>query len=94
MREFCVAIKKQNLLFVYAHEIFCVHQQRKNRDIPALHIVQEIGECRGMPTNQGAQLNKTLADREEEMSALLTQCWTHTLCRLENTHIYHPAFLE
>lgn len=73
--------KKPNSPFVCVNEILCVYQQGKGSDITALHVMQEVGECCGMSANQGAQLNKTLTEREEEMSALLTQHWTQTFCR-------------
>lgn len=48
-----------------------VRQQVKGNDITALHIMQEVAEWRGVSTNQDAQTNKTLTEREEEMSARL-----------------------
>lgn len=60
------------LLFINVQEVLSVRQQWKGSDITALHIMQEVAEARGVSTDQGAQMNKTLAEREEEMSARLT----------------------
>ena len=47
-------------------------QQGEGLDVTALHIMQEVAERRGVSTNQDAQADKPLTEREEEVSAGLT----------------------
>lgn len=49
-----------------------VHQQVKRSDVTALQIMQEVAEWRGVSTNQDAQTDETLTEREEELSTWLT----------------------
>lgn len=68
----CVETQMWILLFINVQKVLSVSQQGKGSDITALHVMQEVGEWRGVSTNQSAQTSKTLTKREEEMSARLT----------------------
>lgn len=59
----------QAILFVNVQKELHVRQQRQRGDVAALRTLEEVGERRGVPTNQDAQLGKTLAERGEETSA-------------------------
>lgn len=52
--------------------------------------MQEVGKWRGVSPNQNAQMEKTLTERKEEVSARLAQWWTHTFCGAEYTN---PRFI-
>lgn len=74
MYEYAVCVETQTwiLLFINVQKVLSVSQQGKGSDITVLHVMQEVGEWRGVSTNQSAQASKTLTKREEEMSARLT----------------------
>lgn len=62
-----------------------VRQQREAGDVTALGVVQEVAQrCRVSP-NQSAQVEKTLAEREEKVGARLAQRWTGALCEAVNS---------
>lgn len=64
--EFCAG---QAILFVNVQKELHVCQQRQRGDVTALRTLEEVGERRGVSTNQDAQLGKALAERGEETSA-------------------------
>lgn len=63
-----------------------VRQQGKGGDVTTLHIMQEVAERRGVLTNQKAQTNKTLTEREEEVSARLPQGRRRAFCGGAHKH--------
>lgn len=67
----CAETKRWTLLFINVQKVLYVRQQGKRSDITALCIMQEVGKWRGVLTDQDAQMDKTLTERKEEMSARL-----------------------
>lgn len=63
--------KRWTLLFINVQKVLYVRQQGKGSDVTALCIMQEVGKWRGVTTDQDAQMDKTLTERKEEMSARL-----------------------
>lgn len=61
-----------------------MRQQREAGDVAALGVVQEVAQRRRVSANQSAQVEETLAEREEEVGARLAQRWTGALCEAAN----------
>lgn len=64
-----------------------MRQQREAGDVAALGVVQEVAEGCRVSANQSAQVEKTLAEGEEEVGARLAQRWTGALCEGSKQHV-------
>lgn len=65
-----------------------MRQQWEAGDVTALGVVQEVAQRRRVASNQSAQVDKTLGEREEEVGARLAQRRTGTLCEAANNSVY------